>query len=327
MRLSARPPAWHLVRGARLGESPSQRPLRAAVLIAFLGICLGQFPFSSAQGLVPELTLTLEKTDLEAESPGSASVQGWLHLDGLPFIPYRVNMSAECSGWSAVCEPATLVFTGSGNQSFNVTVSVPAGEEGGETRQLNVTATVTAAGIPASNATAYAIVTVRQVFGVDLSSEVSSLETTAGSPVNWPFRLTNTGNGRDSYSVSVVDLQSYTSTGWALRFNRTIVSIDNGSQADISLNITPPASHPGGVVELRVRAYSRNANLNNRTVEDFLSLSLTVHKRPAGGGGGKPPQEPRKVPGHGAAPLLALLVVAAYAGRLRRDAKRRKGGG
>lgn len=296
------------------GPRPSAgRAAAAALLLTALSLA----QLSAGQSLGPELTLTLDATELETASPGTARVQGWLRLDGLPIVPYRVNLSAECYNWSATCEPGALLLTGSGNQSFNVSVAVPAGEEGGTARQLNVTAAVETVGIPGTNTTAYAMVRVKQSFGVRLMSAVPALETGAGTPVTWGFEVLNTGNGHDSFSLSVVDLQSYTGTGWALRFNRTIVSADNGSRVSVGLNITPPSSHPGGVVEMRVRAYSRGANTYNQTVEDFLNLTLTVHEKPAGNGN-KPPPEPKKVPGAGAALVLLGLGLAGAAGLVTR---------
>ncbi len=304
-------------------NKPNRTLIRAAALALLLTI-ISMPQISPAQGFGPELALTLDATELEADSPGTVHVQGWVDLDGLPFVPYRVNISAECSNWSAECEPEFLLFTGSGNQSFNVTVTVPAGQEGGTTRQLNVTAAVETVGIPSTNTTAYAMVRVRQLFGVLLTSSVAALETKAGAPVTWSFKVTNTGNGYDSFSVSVVDLQSYTSAGWVLRFNRTIVSAENGSDVNVGLNITPPPSHPEGSVEMRVRAYSRGANAYNQTVEAFLNLSLSVHKSQGGGDGSKPPPEPRRVPGTGSAGAVLGLGLVSVARALAQRSRRRQ---
>jgi len=299
--------------------------LRAASAALVAVLMLPVLPgWSGAQSIIPKVSMTIEPDLKEVDASAGAADAVYncsIYVEGLPLVRYRVNLTADCEGWEAVCVPNVFQVTGSGNNTFTTTVKVPSGAPGGDTKQLTVNGTVLTSGLPLATCTIFAILTTKQSYGLKLSSEVSALTVKAGMTVTWPFAVKNTGNGRDSFSVSVVNLQSYTSAGWTssgLKFNRSILSIDAGDAAYAQINITPPNNSKDQTITFQISAYSRGAHYNNMTVENQLDLALTVESVPGGGGGGKTTPTPKPTPGPGPVALAAAAVLAAILGLQRR---------
>jgi len=259
--------------------------------------------------------------DVDASSGAATAVYNCsVFVEGLPYVRYRVNLTADCEGWQAACDPAQFLVTGSGNNSFHTTVKVPAGEPGGQTKGLTVNATVSTTGVPLNTSTISSVLTTRQSFGLKLSTDTTGLSVTAGKTATWAFALSNTGNGRDTYSLSVVDLQTYRTNNWTVKFNRSLLSVDAGDRGACTINITPAPESKNQTVTFQIKAYSKGASYQNVTVEGTLELQLTVVAAPGGGGGGKkPPTTPKGTPGMEAVWLLLAVALAALAGMLRRS--------
>jgi uncharacterized membrane protein len=185
-------------------------------------------------------------------------------------------------------------------------------------KYLTINASVSTTGLQIATCTTYAILNTRQSFGLKLSTGTPALTVTAGKPATWAFSLKNNGNGRDTFSLSVIDLQTYNQHNWTLKFNRTFMSVDSGDAGNCAINITPDHNTTNQTVTFRIKAFSRGASYQNITVEDTLELQLTVVAAP-GGGGKKPPTTPKGTPGMEALWLLLAVALAALAGMLRRS--------
>jgi len=292
----------------------------AAAAIIFLTAIAAN---AGAQSIIPVVELTVEPDtkDVDASTGAASAVYNCsVYVEGLPLVRYRVNLTADCEGWQAACDPAQFLVTGSGNNTFHATVNVPAGEPGGQARVLTVNATVSTTGVPLNTSSIYAVLTTHQSFGLKLSTGTPALSVAAGKPVTWAFSLKNNGNGRDTFSLSVIDLQSYTEPKWGIKFNRTFISVDSGDTGDCAINITPELNTTNRTVAFKVKAFSRGASYQNITVEDTLELQLTVVASPGGGGGGKkPPTTPKGTPGMEAVWLSLAVALAALAGMHRRS--------
>ena len=137
----------------------------------------------------------------------------------------------------------------------------------------------------------------------------SSLTVFADKTASWEFGVRNLGNGRDSVSVSAVDLQSYLKSGWNIKFKPSTLTIDVGATAYATVNITPPNTSKNQTIDFAITAYSKGAKYENITVEDRLTLQLTVIEVPSGGT--KPPPTVKPTPGAGLALILAATALAA----------------
>jgi uncharacterized membrane protein len=285
-------------------------------------------PVVPAQSLVPKIEITVEPETIVVDATSasaSAAFSCKVMVEGMPYIRYRVNLSAVCEDWNATCSPNSFTVTGGGNNTFTTTVIVPQGAGGGDACQLNVTGIVSAPGISATCIT-YAMVIVKQSFGIDLAAYISTLPVDAGQPVVWQISVKNTGNGLDSVSLSVENIGSYTNSGWALRFNRSILSIEEGMIVQVSLTITPPENSPDQAISISVKGYSRGAKSSNLTIEDRVEVTVNVKSVPGGGGGGgggNKTTEKKFLPGMGALELTAATVLLAA---LFRFGRRRRNG-
>jgi hypothetical protein len=300
-----------------MGKVPGIAAVAAAAAVIMMTVMAAN---AGAQSIIPIVELAVEPATQEVDaSLGAASAvyNCSVFVEGLPRVPYRVNLTADCEGWQATCEPGFFLVTGSGNNSFHTTVGVPAGEPGGQARVLTVNANVSTTGVPLNTSSVYSVITTRQSFGLKLSSQTTSLSVTAGKPVSWAFALNNTGNGRDTFSVSVVNLQTYTTNKWTLKFNRSLMSVDAGDTGTCTINITPDQDTTNQTVAFQIKAFSRGASFQNITAEGTLDLQLSVTAAP-GGGGGKQPTTQKGTPGMEALWLLLAVALAALAGLLRR---------
>ena len=248
--------------------------------------------------------------------PATAVFNGTVAVTGLPLVRYKLTISAEAGGWDCVCDPGTHTFTQSVNLIYTVTVTVPADALGGDFRFVNVTANLSTTDIRISTNTTSAEIDVNQSYGVRINSGMTNLRVDSGKTASWPLSVLNTGNGRDTLHVLVVNPSAYTSNNWALKFNRSFAySVDPVSSALFTLNMTPPAGAPNQTVTIQVTGQSWGANSNDLTVQDQIFLNLTVNYVPIpGGGGGNKTATHNPIPGTGpigvaVAATLAMLVA------------------
>jgi len=85
--------------------------------------------------------------------------------------------------------------------------------------------------------------------------------------------------------------------------------VDVGATAYATINITPVNTSKNRTVDFTINAYSRGAKFENLTVEDNLTLQLTVVEVPGGGTKPNPPVKP--TPGAGLGLFLAAAALAA----------------
>jgi len=279
---------------------------------------------AGAQSIIPVVTISVEPLTAEVDASAGAAQAVFnctVFVDGIPYVRYRVNLTAECEGWEAACDPSSFVVSGNGTNSYHATVKVPPGSPGGQTKYLTLNATVSTTGVSLATCTTYAVVATRQSFGLNLTTTTTDIAVTAGKTASWPFGLKNNGNGRDTFSLSVVNLQSYTSNGWVVKFNRSLLSVDAGDTGLCTINITPAEGSKNQTASFEIKAYSKGASYQNITIETTLALQLTVKAAPAGGGNGKT-TPPKATPGMEVMWLVAAIAIAGLAGGLNRSSKR-----
>lgn len=292
--------------------------MRASASLAVLALLgLAAFPVSG-QSIVPvvELSVAPENQFVNVTtSPVEASFDCTVFVEGLPLVRYRVNLTAACEGWEARCEPSAFTITGSANESFRAIITVPPGMPSTMPYQVEIWANVSTTGIPLASGTIYATVSVWPTYGVRLRTDTARVGVDAGKEVVWPFGLENTGNGRDTFGLTVVNAASF--AGWSVVCNRTSVSVDVNGSINLKYTIKPPADSRNQTITLQMRAYSKGASFQNLTVEQKLELEIAVKAVPQGGNGPKPPVK-KNTPGTGAGGLAILLALAALAASRKR---------
>ena len=286
--------------------------MRASASLLVLGLlCLAAFP-ASGQSVKPIVELTVSPAEQFVNvttTPAEASFDCTVFVEGLPLVRYRVNLSAFCEGWETRCDPAQLTVTGAANNTFRAFITVPAGTPSTLQHQVEIWANVSSTGLPLANCATYALVSVSPLYGVKVRTDTTAVSVDAGKDVVWPFSLDNTGNGRDTFGVTVVNSASF--PGWSVVCNRTSVFVDVNGSINLKYTIKPPADARNQTVILQMRAYSKNAAFQNLTVEQKLELEISVRSASQGGNGSKPPD--KKAPGALAGGLAVALALAALA--------------
>lgn len=279
-------------------------------LLVLSMVCLASFPVSG-QSVVPIIVLTVSPVEQfvnVSAGPADAAYDCTVFVEGLPLVRYRVNLTAYCEGWGARCEPALFTVTGSANNSFRAFVTVPAGTPSTLQHQVEIWANVSTTGVPLASCATYAMVSVWPVYGVKLATDTQRVSVDAGNEVVWPFTLKNTGNGRDSFSITTVNPSTF--SGWTVKCNRTTINLDTNASIDLNYTIKPPADARNQTQILQFRVYSKYAYAKNLTVEQKLELEISVKAVPQPGNGSKPPDK-KNAPGTGAGGLAVVLALVA----------------
>lgn len=169
-------------------------------------------------------------------------------------------------------------------------LSVQAGKDA-KKADYRITVTATA-GDGNTTATKVLTLSVAQVFGVRIEplGGVASLPASAGKAKVVRFTVTNTGNGPDTFSFSVLGLSS----SWRAAFSPSTLPVEAGKSDEVILTLTPPADG-GGDSQLTVEARSDG----DRSVKGTTVLVLAVK-----GAGGQ---------GFDLLPLILLVVIAVAA--------------
>ena len=201
-----------------MGTSPMPWALAVmtAALLLLCPLVLVPGPMDAAINPVPVLTLSITPTQLHATvsdtQNGPVMFGGNATVDMLPFVTVTVTLSASCI-WPAIISPSTMTFDSSMPQQFYVTVVVPPKTSSLEVGQLIVSGTAKAPGLPIATASASAVVTVRQYFGLEVTVLGGPFEwLRAGSTVTGKLRVNNTGNGLDSVAIDLMDPHGLIST-------------------------------------------------------------------------------------------------------------------
>jgi len=293
--------------------------LRASASLAVLALlCLAAVPASGQ--VVPTVELTVAPVEQFVNvtiAPVEAAFDCTVFVEGLSVVRYRVNLTAVCEGWEARCDPAQFVVTGSANNSFRAFVTVPAGTSSTMQHQLEIWANVSTTGVPLASTETFALVSVWPSYGLKLATDIQRVSVDAGAEVVWPFTLQNTGNGRDSFTITTINPSSF--PGWTVKCNRTTVNLDTNASINLNYTIKPPADAKNQTQILQFKVYSKYAYAKNLTVEQKLELEISVHAVPQGGNTTKPTDETNApIPGAGGPAMALIPVLAALVAFLRR---------
>ena len=142
-------------------------------------------------------------------------------------------------GWTLSALPDTSGQLGwQGSYNFDVAITIPADALAGTTGIFTMTA-------DSANSDATATqtfeVSVNQHYGVSLSVDSSSAEANPGSTVDFSFELSNTGNGEDTFNISV-DGPAF----WAPTASVSDVTVGAVSNGQFLVSVTVPADRDAG---------------------------------------------------------------------------------
>jgi uncharacterized membrane protein len=148
----------------------------------------------------------------------------------------RVSVTLDgdtASGWPTVVSPQTMAFINPGTQQFQLTVIVPPG-----TPVSSTTSTVyvhASSPIWEDDQTASVRVYVHQYFKLDIWMEQTSYESEPGDSVMGKIYVNNSGNGEDTFAISVEDLPEGISK---MHFNEEQVTVPYGLYGEFTFTMS-----------------------------------------------------------------------------------------
>jgi len=146
-------------------------------------------------------------------------------------------------GWNLNIDTSESMVTDSiswnGFYQFEVVLSVPSDASAGDVATFSMSAA--SDGDNTQTATQDFTATVNQHYGVSLSVDSESKENAPGQTVDFIFNITNTGNGQDSFNISVEGPAVWNP---ALSVNDISVGAVSGSQ--FTLTVTIPSDRDAG---------------------------------------------------------------------------------
>ena len=147
------------------------------------------------------------------------------------------------SGWSLNVDTSGPMVTDSiswnGFYQFGVVLSVPSDALAGSTASFSMSASSN--GDSAQTATQDFTATVNQHYGVSLSVDSESKENKPEQIVDFIFNITNTGNGQDTYSISVEG-----PAVWNPVLSQDNITVGAVSGSQFTLSVTIPSDRDAG---------------------------------------------------------------------------------
>jgi uncharacterized membrane protein len=214
-------------------------------------------PFAQCVPAAPAVSIT---TDAPGASrgvvPGSSTT--YLHTvtnSGTGPGAVSVSFSQTGNAWATLINNTCTgqILAPNDTCTFGVQVSVPAGTPAG---QSNVSTIDVAIG----SATGQQVDTTTALSNPALTFEPEPLGSNnqtvgSGQPVTYQHKLTNTGNGPDSFDITVTP-----PTGWTFTVQpANPIALAQGASAIVTVVLTPPAGIAAGPYPATVRATSRSS--------------------------------------------------------------------
>ncbi len=237
-------------------------------------------PSPGRAATAPALELNVEITEGSVEatvsetSPGTATFHGTVTVQMPTLRGAQVTLTSSTDiGWVSSISPSTFTLDNGQTGSFTVTVVVPQGTPSTQAGNIVVNGRAVANGLQAMDE-AQALITVKAYFRVALDSARPKVETAPGGSARFSLRLTNAGNGIDSFALQLANQDELRKQGWFLSSSVTSSGkIAPGEFRTVTIIMTAPASFSPYVdreTTLHIKARSEGAKQANQTAEvDF----------------------------------------------------------
>lgn len=305
----------------------------ATLVLLMLAAALPQAqgaPFAPTFPAVYVNITPLEPVDVSADGEQNITANGTVSVTLFSFVETRVNLTAEVHDtfWSAEIAPISVTLTGSGTIPFTVNITVPGHAPAGTATVLFVNANVSTTNYPVGrdfdNQTPIPIL---QYYGVALTAATPSsperFDAAAAAETSFAFRLQNTGNGADSFEISVLNLAELQASGISVDIPSPVSGVGKGVTVIQSGKVTLPPSVALQDFPLQIQASSAGALGKGLTATGATTKTIhAVAALPDGGnnGTGNNTTEPPKgfLPGMSVPLAVGALGVAAVAAAWRR---------
>ena len=214
------------------------------------------FPYYQPFGMISIPVSASEMFGIKLDGAGSrdadlsagASVVDWtvrVNNLGNTDDDFTINWDAAGipAGWNLNVDTSSSMVTDSiswsGFYEFEVVLSIPSDALAGTVGTFSMTAFSN--GDSTQTATQEFVATVSQHYGVSLSVDSESKENSPGQEVDFIFNITNTGNGQDTYSLSVEGPAI-----WNPVLSQNESSVDAVSGSQFTLTVSIPSDRDAG---------------------------------------------------------------------------------
>jgi hypothetical protein len=292
-------------------------PVRVVVLLAILGLLLAVVPpaVESAPSL-PHVEVVVTAPD-----PVTIGPVDYKHIPVQAAVSYggfrqgtTINVNASTDNyWTIEVVPSShVVGSNLQEETFSVTIDVRVPPKASAERPATLTVeavAVTPPPLPSINYTGFDTcqVRVRQYFGLRLDSN----HTASVDQGTNRWRVTNTGNGADNFTVELTNAQELHGKGLTLTYNNRLSNIGQDRAETVTVGITANAT---ATVDIVV-AYFKVTSVGDASQTDVYSLTIIVREAEPtdGGNGGGDKKDENSSPGLGAMAALAAFLGAGAA--------------
>ncbi len=300
---------------------------RVVVLMAILGLLVASVP--PAAESAP--TLPYVEVEVTAPDPVTIGPVDYKHVTVQGTVSYggfrqgtTINVSGSTDNyWTIEVVPSSVVVSDSlQERTFSVAIDVRVPPKASADRPATLTVeavAVTPPPLPSVNYTGFDTcqVRVRQYFGLRLdSNHTASVD--QGTNITNRWRVTNSGNGADNFTVELTNAQEVHGKGVHLTYNDRLSNIGQDRAETVTVGISANTTATVGMVV----AYFKVTSVGDASQTEVYSLTIIVREAAPtngdNGGGGK--DDGDDSPGPGAMAALAAFIGAgvALAGRRRR---------
>ena len=301
---------------------------RVIVVLAILGLLL-----TVAAPLVPSappLPIPYVEVELTAPNPVTigpddyeqVAVSGKVNYGNLrEGTTIEVNASTD-NYWAVEFEPKTMIVgAGFGEDSIPIAIQVRVPPKAASNRPAKLTLEAIATMPPPLplNYTDYVTVDVgvRQYFGLRLdSNHTASVE--QGKSVNNRWRVWNTGNGPDNFTIELTNAVEVSAKGLILGFPPRLADLGQERAESVSVAINATRNATVGTVVANFRVSS----VGDPTKADSYSLTIIVTQSSSTDGNGDGDGGDGEDDSPGPTAAAAIIVIAALAALV---ARRRRG--
>jgi hypothetical protein len=225
---------------------------------------------------IPILSLQLQPSQLQAKvtqiEKGTVVFNGTATVDQLRFMSCTVTLQGVVNtGWPNEINPTTMEFSGSGSQTFSVTVVVPPATSALLTGNVIISGSCKVPGLAPVVASCSAVVTVSQYLKVAMGSSDPTIELGKDEEGMVILFVDNHGNGQTTVYPSIVQAPS----GIGVLFDANHYTIEQDESENITMAISVGERAPSGQHEIIVQLEATTTHGDRELVGDF-SLTLIV---------------------------------------------------
>jgi len=300
-----------------------------ALVVAVIVLAVGAVaPPIESQGLLPHVTVTLTQPAPVAIGPVDyehVQVEGEVSYGNLPKNTVIDIYATTDNYWNVTVSPTrvtvTASFPASGTFPIAMDVRVPPKAPADRPGVLSVEAVATTPQLSINTTDLKSTdVRVKQYYGLRLDTNHTQA-VDQGKAVTNRFRVTNTGNGVDNFTVALTNAAAVSAKGITCQFDGAVMGLGQDRALWVRVDINASRNATVGSTD----AVFRVASQGDPAQSDTFTLTIIVRESSTDGGGGDDNGTDGEKKSPGLVATAALAALAAVALALSAARRRRRG--